>query len=135
MLHMARKTEALVWAPKMAHSIWRAVGQTFLTYLVIGGCGAIAQDNRPGREAFAEMIAFARLASVACERLAPDAEGFHALALLTLVKPPITEEEIVAQGKEVKQLRDRLGLRRWCQLYAGEMEQARILVQVLRRQN
>src|SRR5262245_4579528 len=27
MLHMARKTEALVWAPKMAHSTWRAIGQ------------------------------------------------------------------------------------------------------------
>ena len=103
--------------------------------LAIGGCGATAQDNRPGRETFAKMIAFARLASIACERLAPDAEGFHALALLTLVKPPLTEKEIVAQEKDVKQLRDRLGLSRWCQLYAGEMEQARILVEVLRRQN
>ena len=81
------------------------------------------------------MVAFARLASVACERLAPDAEGFHALALVTLVKPPLTEEEIIAQEKDVKQLRERLGLRRWCQLYAGEMEQARILIEVLRRQN
>jgi hypothetical protein len=81
------------------------------------------------------MIAFARLASVACERLAPDAEGFRALALLRLVKPPLTEKEIVAQGKGVKQLRHRIGLRKWCQLYAGEMDQARILVEVLRRQN
>jgi hypothetical protein len=81
------------------------------------------------------MVAFARLASVACERLAPDAEGFHALALVTLVKPPLTEEEIIAQEKDVKQLRERLGLPRWCQLYAGEMEQARILIEVLRRQN
>ena len=81
------------------------------------------------------MVAFARLASVACARLAPDAEGFRALALLTLVKPPLTEEEIVGQEKDVRQLRDRLGLRGWCQLYAGEMEQARILVEVLRRQN
>jgi hypothetical protein len=28
-----------------------------------------------------------------------------------------------------------IGLRKWCQLYAGEMDQARILVEVLRRQN
>jgi hypothetical protein len=113
----------------------RAVGQAFLICLALGGCGATAQNNGPSREAFAEMIAFARLGSVACERLAPDAEGFHALALLTLIKPPLTEEEIVAQEKDIKQLRDRLGLSRWCQLYAGEMEQARILIEVLRRQN
>jgi hypothetical protein len=103
--------------------------------LAISGCRATAQDNQPAREAFAKMVAFARLASVACARLAPDAEGFRALALLTLVKPPLTEEEIVGQEKDLRQLRDRLGLHGWCQLYAGEMEQARILVEVLRRQN
>jgi hypothetical protein len=71
------------------------------------------------------MIAFARLGSVPCKRLAPDAENFPALALLTLVKPPLTKDEIVAQEKDVKQLRGHVGLFRWCQLYAGEMEQAR----------
>jgi hypothetical protein len=80
------------------------------------------------------MVAFARLGSVACQRLAPDVEGFHALALLRLIKPPLTDKEIVAK-EEVKRRRDRLGLSRWCRLYAGEMEQARILVEVLRRQN
>jgi hypothetical protein len=119
----------------MAHSTWRAVGQALLICLALGGYGGTAQDIGPSRETFAEMIAFARLGSVACERLAPDAEDFHALALLTLVKPPPTEEEIAGQEKDIKQLRDRFGLRRWCQLYAGEMEQARILVEVLRRQN
>ena len=92
-------------------------------------------DSQPGRGTFAEMVAFARLGSVACQRLAPDVEGFHALALLRLIKPPLTDNAIVAKEKEVKRLRDRLGLRRWCRLYAGEMEQARILVEVLRRQN
>jgi hypothetical protein len=38
------------------------------------------------------MIAFARLASVPCQRLAPDADSFHALALRRLIKPPITEK-------------------------------------------
>jgi hypothetical protein len=103
--------------------------------LAIIGCGATAQDNQPAREAFAKMVAFARLAFVACARLAPDAEGFRALALLTLVKPPLTGKEIAAQGKGVEQLRHRIGLRKWCQLYAGAMDQARILVEVLRRQN
>ena len=81
------------------------------------------------------MIAYARLAASACERLEPDAEGLNALALLTLIKPPLTEEEIVAKEKDVRQLRERLGFRKWCELYAGEMAQARILVEVLRRQN
>jgi hypothetical protein len=39
------------------------------------------------------------------------------------------------QGGASEQLRHRIGLRKWCQLYAGEMDQARILVEVLRRQN
>jgi hypothetical protein len=91
----------------------RAVGQAFLICLALGGCGATAQNNGPSRETFAEMIAFARLAAVPCKRLAPDAESFRALTLLTLVKPPLTEKEIVGQGKGVKQLRHRLGLRKW----------------------
>ena len=115
-------------------STWRA-GQTVSIYLMIGSCAVTAQDNRPGRATFAEMIAFARLASVACQHLAPDADSFHALALRRLVKPSTTEEEIAAKVRDVKRLRVRLGLSRWCKRYAGEMEQARILVQVLRRQN
>jgi hypothetical protein len=109
-------------------------GRVFLICLAISGCGATVQENRPGREAFAKMIAFARLGSVPCKRLAPDAESFRALALLTLVKPPLAKDEIVTQEKDLKQRRGHVGLRRWCQLYAGEMEQARILVEVLRRQ-
>ncbi len=70
---------------KRASATWRAVGQAFLICLAIDGCGAAAQDNRPDREAVAKMIAFARLASVTCERLAPDAEAFRALALLSLL--------------------------------------------------
>jgi hypothetical protein len=83
----------------------------------------------------AEMIAFARLGSVACERVVPDVDGFHALALQRLIKPPLTEKEIGAKEKDVKRLRDPVGLNGWCRRYAGKMEQARILVQVLRRKN
>ena len=104
-------------------------------YLAIGTCAATAQDNRPGRATFAEMIAYARLAGGACERLAPEGDGFYARALMRLIKPPLTEKEIVAKEKNVKRLRDRLGLRKWCQRYADEMAQARILVEALRRQN
>jgi hypothetical protein len=121
-------------APTLADSICRAL-YCVLTYLAIGSCAASAQNNQPGRETFAEMIAFAKLAPVACERLAPNVENFHALALTRLIKPPLTEKEIATKEKELKRRRGRLGLRGWCQLYAGEMEQARILVQVLRRRN
>jgi hypothetical protein len=119
----------------MTSPTWRALGQVVIVYFAISGSAVTAQDLQPGRATFAEMVAFARLASVPCERLAPDVEGFHALVLQRLIKPPLTQEEIADKEKDVKRLRDRLGLSRWCKRYAGEMEQARILVQVLRRQN
>jgi hypothetical protein len=114
---------------------WRALTQAVLIYLAILGSAVpvTAQDTQPARATFAEMVAFARLASVACEKLAPDAEAFHAFALQSLIKPPLTDKEITRNEKEVKELRNRLGLTRWCRRYASKMEQARILVQVLRR--
>jgi hypothetical protein len=112
----------------------RSLGCAVL-YLAMPGSAATAQDTQPARVTFAEMVAFARLASVACEQLAPDAEAFHAFALQRFIKPPLTDKEITAKEKEVKQLRNRLGLTRWCRRYAGKMEQARILVQVLRRKS
>ena len=120
----------------MTSPTWRALGRVVVVYFAISGSAVTAQDLQPGRATFAEMVAFARLASVPCKRLAPDVEGFHALVLQRLIKPPpLTQEEIAAKERHVKRLRDRLGLSRWCKRYAGEMEQARILVQVLRRQN
>jgi hypothetical protein len=119
----------------MTSPTWRALGQVALVYFAISGSAVTAQDVQPGRATFSEMVAFARVASVTCERLTPDVEDVEALALQRLVKPPLTEKEIDAKEKEVKRLRDRLGLSRWCKRYAGKMEQARILVQVLRRRN
>jgi hypothetical protein len=119
----------------MTSPTWRALGQVVFVYLAVGSAAVTAQDTQPGRATFAEMIAFARLASVPCQRLAPDADSFRALALRRLIQPPITEEEITAKEKDIKPLRVRLGLSRWCKRYAGQMEQARILVRVLRRQN
>jgi hypothetical protein len=125
----------LVEDMSMTSPTLRALGQVVIVYFAISGSTVTAQDLQPGRATFAEMVAFARLASVPCKRLAPDVEGFHALVLQRLIKPPLAQEEIAAKEKDVKRLRDRLGLSRWCKRYAGEMEQARILVQVLRRQN
>jgi hypothetical protein len=118
----------------MTSPTWRALGHVVLVYFGVGGAAVTAEDTQPGRATFAEMIAFARLA-VPCQRLAPDADSFHALTLRRLIKPPITEEEIAAKEKDIKRLRVRLGFSRWCKRYAGQMEQARILVQVLRKQN
>jgi hypothetical protein len=83
----------------MTSPTWRALGQVVLVYFAVGGAAVTAQDTQPGRATFAEMIAFARLASVPCQRLAPDADSFRALALRRLVQPPITEEEITAKEK------------------------------------
>jgi hypothetical protein len=99
---------------------WRALGQVVLVYFAVRGAAVTAQDTQPGRATFAEMIAFARLASLPCQRLAPDADSFHALALRRLIKPPITEEEIAAKEKDIKRLRVRLGLSSWCKRYAGQ---------------
>src|SRR6476620_12004613 len=119
----------------MTSPTWRALGQVVLLYCAVGGAAVTAQDTQPGRATFAEMIAFTRLASVPCQRLAPDADSFRALALRRLIQPPITEEAVAAQEKDIKRIRVRLGLSRWCERYAGQMEQASILVRVLRTQN
>src|SRR6516164_3969343 len=71
----------------MTSPTWRALGQVVLVYFAVGGAAVTAQDTQPGRATFAEMIAFARLASVPCRRLAPDADSFHALALRRLNQP------------------------------------------------
>src|SRR5262245_65838050 len=60
----------------MTSPTWRALGQIVLVYFAVGGAAVTAQDTQPGRATFAEMIAFARLASVPCQRLAPDADSF-----------------------------------------------------------
>ena len=64
---------------------WRALGKIVLVYFAACAAAATAQDTQPGRATFAEMIAFARLASVPCQRLAPDADSFRALALRRLI--------------------------------------------------
>jgi hypothetical protein len=119
----------------MTSRSWQALGRVVLVYFAVGCAAVTAQNTQPGRATFAEMIAFARLASVPCQHLAPDADSFHALALRRLIQPPIAEEEIAAKERDIKRLRVRLGLSRWCKRYAGQMEQARILLQVLRKQN
>src|SRR5258707_2978379 len=112
---MSRALAASFEDMSMTLPTWRALGQVVLVYFGVGGAAVTAEDTQPGRATFAEMIAFARLASVPCQRLAPDADSFHTLALRRLIKTPISEGEIGAQGKDIKRLRDRLRPSRWCQ--------------------
>ena len=56
---------------------WRALGQAALVYLAIASSAATAQDSQPGRGTFAEMVAFARLGSVACQRLTHAVAAFR----------------------------------------------------------
>ena len=55
----------------MTSPTWRALGQVVFVYLAVGSAAVTAQDTQPGRATFAEMIAFARLASVPCQRPLP----------------------------------------------------------------
>jgi hypothetical protein len=83
----------------MTSPTWRALGQVVLVYLAVGSAAVTAQDTHPGRATFAEMIAFARLASVPCRRREPDADSFHALALRRLIQPPITRNRLLPKKK------------------------------------
>ena len=52
----------------MTSHTWRALGQVVIVYFAINCSALTAQDLQPGRATFAEMVAFARLASVPCKR-------------------------------------------------------------------
>src|SRR5262245_22861668 len=81
---------AAVEEMSMTSPTWRALGRVVVVYFAFSGSAVTAQDLQPGRATFAEMVAFARLASVPCKRLAPDVDDFHALVLQRLIKPPLT---------------------------------------------
>ena len=59
-----RQSPDAAWDIWMTSPTWRALGQVVLVYFAVGGAAVTAQDTQPGRATFAEMITFARLASV-----------------------------------------------------------------------
>src|SRR5258708_39534540 len=79
-------------AMSMTSPTWRVLGQVVLVYFGVGGAAVTAVDTQPGRATFSEMIAFARLASVPCQRLSLDSDSFHTLALRRSCKPTIIYE-------------------------------------------
>lgn len=46
--------------------------------------------------------------------------------MLLMMAPP-TEEKVVAKEREMLALRNKIGNKKWCQLYSVEMEQAYII--------
>jgi hypothetical protein len=74
------------------------------------------------------MVAFIRHASVPCAGAVPDMWAFDALALLVRSKLPIGDEEVQTKEKDIVQYRQRLGLQKWCKLYAIEMGEAHAIV-------
>ena len=114
---------------------WRTLGQAILIYFAIPR--PMQLQDRTCSPVGQPWPKWWRLADLLLSPVhnTPDVESFRALALQRLAKPPLIEKEIVDKEKEVKRLRNRVGHKRWCQRYTGLMEQARILVQVLRRQN
>jgi hypothetical protein len=102
--------------------------------LLTGSIAQVAaqQYEAEGRAKLAEMVAFNRLASEPCAGLVPSIWVGEMIALWVSAKPPIPEGQIKAKETEVTEHRTRLGLEKWCQLYAVEMEQAHIVVKNMR---
>jgi hypothetical protein len=108
----------------------------FLCLVAFGASAAVAQDdNAAGRAKLAEIVAFVRDASEPCAGSTPPGTMRAALALFVAAKPPLTEAEIATKQIEVQAYRARLGDEKWCQLYAVEMTEAKIVVESLSNQN
>lgn len=87
-----------------------------------------AQDFSKGRAKLAEMIAFVQLASEPCKGAVPELYAMEALMLRMTAKPPLADDEVESKEKEVRGHHERLGLAKWCELYAAEMTQAHLIV-------
>jgi hypothetical protein len=89
------------------------------------GQAAPAKDEETLQGKLAEMVAFIRLAAP-CDGVVqvPPEYVTEALSLLMVVDPPISEQMIEAKEEVVKNYRAKLGLAKWCQLYAVEVSEA-----------
>jgi hypothetical protein len=89
------------------------------------GQAASAKDEETLQGKLAEVVAFIRLAEP-CDGVVqvPPEYVTQALSLLMVVDPPISEQMIEAKEEVVKNYRAKLGLAKWCQLYAVEVSEA-----------
>ena len=92
--------------------------------LLVGQAGS-ARGEETLRGKLAEMVAFIRLAAP-CDGVVqvPPEDVTEALSLLMVADPPISEQMIEAKEEVVKNYRAKLGLAKWCQLYAVEVSEA-----------
>jgi hypothetical protein len=89
------------------------------------GQATSAEDEETLQGKLAEMVAFIRLAAP-CDGVVqvPPEYVTEALSLLMVVDPPISEQMIEAKEEVVKHDRAKLGLAKWCQLYAVKASEA-----------
>jgi hypothetical protein len=102
---------------------WSIILRLCGTLLV--GQAAPAKDEETLQGKLAEMVAFIRLAEP-CDGVVqvPPEYVTEALSLLMVVDPPISEQMIEAKEEVVKNDRAKLGLAKWCQLYAVKLSEA-----------
>jgi hypothetical protein len=96
------------------------------------GQAAPAKDEETLQGKLAEMVAFIRLAEP-CDGVVqvPPEYVTEALSLVMVVDPPISEQMIEAKEEVVKNYRAKLGLAKWCQLYAVEVSEANTIGKLL----
>jgi hypothetical protein len=101
--------------------------------LLVGQAAPAKAEDTP-REKLAEMVAFIRLAEP-CDGVVqvPPDYVMEALSLLLVVDPPISEKMIEAKEEVVKDYRAKLGLARWCRLYAVEMGEVNAIEKLMLR--
>ena len=99
--------------------------------LLVGQAAPARAEETP-RGKLAEMVAFIRLAEP-CDSVVqvPPEYLMEALSLLMVVDPPISEQMIEAKEEVVKNYRAKLGLAKWCQLYAVEVSEANTIGKLL----
>jgi hypothetical protein len=107
----------------LANAWLSMVGLTIALTLGIAN-NSHADDSHGGnRDKIAEMTALVRH-SEHC----PEVPRLWATSyLMLLMMAPPTEEQVAAKEREMLALRDKIGKRKWCQLYSVEMEQAYII--------
>ena len=111
--------------------MWKAVAALLLLAVPAGAQERdVARDHSAAdRARMAGYVAFVRVAAEQCAGLAkvPESWTVEAKLLSGVAAPPLRPEEIAAKEVELRQDRVRLGLDKWCALYAQEMEDAHLL--------
>jgi hypothetical protein len=97
-------------------------------FVLIGAFSPKAKSEETSpRAKIAEMLAFVRLASLECSTGDDDTRGVSAIGLSIMIKPEIQEDEVLPQMDVIENLKQRLGQKKWCELYGAEMAEADII--------